>query len=177
MGQLLIPSSPREALTLVASQSFSTASSVSFNKVFSSSFENYRVLIDWLGDGGNAALSFRYRTSGTDNSSSSYHMVRSGGTTAAVAELQGNAGAAQMNYIAYGNNTQLSTITMDVLKPFATKKTTINGNSVGLTTGFAAVAGHALNCLYDATTSFDGFTIYPSTSTISGIVRIYGYAN
>jgi hypothetical protein len=170
-------STPSGGLTLITAQTFTAASTVSLNNIFSSTYDNYRVIIDWLGVGGNAALSFRFRASGADNTTSNYYLVRSGATTGGTAENQGNAAAAQINYLAYGNDTPLSTITMDVLKPFLSKKTTINGVSVGLNTGYSLVAGHTLNCLFDASTSFDGFSIYPSASTITGVVRIYGYAN
>jgi hypothetical protein len=164
-------------LTLITAQSFTTAAAVNVNNVFSATYENYKVIIDWRASSGNASLSCRFRTSGTDNSTSSYYLVRSGADAAGNTENQCHGAAAQLNYLAYGNDTTLSTISIDVMKPFAAKKTTVNGTSCGLTTGFSNVAGHALNCLFDAATSFDGFSIYPSASTVNGVVRIYGYAN
>lgn len=164
-------------LTLITAQSFTTAAAVNVNSVFSATYENYKVIIDWRASSGNASLSFRYRVAGADNSTSNYFLVRSGADAGGITENQCHGVSAQLNYLAYGNDTTLSSISIDVLKPFAAKKTTMNGTSVGLTTGFSNVAGHALNSLFDAATSFDGFSIYPSASTVNGVVRIYGYAN
>ena len=172
-----VQSSSAAGLTLITAQSFTTAATVNVNNVFSATYENYKVLIDWRSSSGNAALSFRYRVSGADNSTSNYYLMRSGADAGGSSENQCHSAAAQLNYLAYGNDTTLSSISIDVLKPFAAKKTTMNGTSVGLTTGFSNVAGHALNSLFDAATSFDGFSIYPSASTLNGVVRIYGYAN
>ena len=52
--------------------SFTSASAISLNGCFSSTYENYRVMFQVSGTSANSNISFRMRSSGTDESGNNY---------------------------------------------------------------------------------------------------------
>jgi hypothetical protein len=54
---------------------FSAVSSVSLNDVFSSTYNHYRIVSDIQTSVANPELDFRYRVSGSDNSTSNYYFT------------------------------------------------------------------------------------------------------
>jgi hypothetical protein len=150
--------------------SFSGASSVSLNDVFNTNYSHYRIIMDGTCTG-NATLYFRYRVSGSDNTDNNNYSLayeranygdggeNGGPTTYSVVGL----------WFIYQNFT-----TIDVANPFLAKQKITNHQNF-------VVAGSAGNRAFriggatkDATTSFTGFTIYPSTGTLTGTISVYG---
>jgi hypothetical protein len=161
--------SPGGAVTFISSTGFS------LNGCFSSSYLNYRILIRTVGSTLGAALYFRLRSSGTDRSSSYYYggyMCRetgSGGVTA----WSGN-GTAQWDLTRTWNGTQGTTVSMDCFSPFD------SANATGVNTSSWANDGSGgfsvnTNGLYSGANSNDGFTVYASSGTITGVLEVYGY--
>jgi hypothetical protein len=159
-------------LELVTTETFSGVSSVSLNSCFSGDYDSYRIVIsnatgsvsvnDWL---------IRVRASGTDLTGSVYtyqfiYNTQAAGPTRAY-------GVATHGYLGYlmDEGTMAS---FDIASPFDTVRT----QSVVAWQGFSAasttisgVAGFTV----DNATSYDGFTIYLNSGTMSGTIRVYGY--
>jgi hypothetical protein len=77
--------------------------------------------------------------------------------------------------LGYGNNfTNGQSLSIDLFSP-QTAKNTHYGPGVfwnGEVTNAGFIAG-----IHKSTSIFDGFTIYPQSSTLSGSYKVYGYTN
>lgn len=155
---------------------FSAASSVSLNDVFNNTYENYQVVIRLTAAGADlSGVLFRFRVSGSDNTTSNYNKI------AWYAGSDNSSGLNNsINATSYSLGTMdTSTPTMQthqllISLPYATDYTTITNPS----TTRASSGTHYTNIesvYFNATTSFTGFSIFPNTSTITGSVSVYGY--
>jgi hypothetical protein len=153
----------------IETQSFSGSSSESFDNVFTSTFENYKILLSGTVASGVPRLRLRWRASGSDNSTSDYNFqeFRSGSTTVTSTRF----GSQAQNEIGLIGTSETS-FSIDVFNPQSAKETAFLSNSM--------LNGDAVAFFYGGfydTTSFDGFSIFPVSSTMTATIRIYGYKN
>jgi hypothetical protein len=154
----------------ITSSSFTAQSAVSVNNCFSSTYLNYRVVINFTSSASNS-LYGRLRVSGSDNTTSNYNygwtysQVGNGGATAVVG--QNNVSNFYLQDTVTGSVGHFQTL--DLANPFASAYTI--GTSQAIWGGYYMNGGGNFN----ATTSFDGITIYPISGTITGTITIYGY--
>jgi hypothetical protein len=158
-------------LSLISSSSFSASSGQSFNDVFTSTYTNYRIVAGITGST-TSDFRFRYRLSGTDNTTANFHYQRgtfSGSSATAARTVDTTFGLIGSNA---GNRQAYS---FDVFEPQAAqeKKALIYG-SAGDGAGTLEANFYVVN--NGLSTAFDGITIYPSTGTFTGRISIYGYA-
>jgi hypothetical protein len=152
----------------VGATSFSGASTASINNVFSATYKNYKAFIQLtLGTSG-ANGQLRFRTSGTDNSTSNYNTQTTNifGTSQNITQPLGASAFYFGDFDAQGSSSELT-----FFNPFATAKTYYHAH------GLYKASQPELNLragAFNATTSFDGFTIYPTSSTITGTITVYG---
>ena len=149
--------------------SFSAASTVSLNGVFSSTYEFYLIQIKAVCSLNTQNFNWRWRASGSDITASNYYFARSNTNTSGTVSGAGTGATttATLNQIATGHGFY------SIFAGHTQTEPRLNGNSYnaelsGLTT-FASG--------YRATQAVDGFTIYPGGGTITGIVSVYGYNN
>jgi hypothetical protein len=137
--------------------------------VFTSTHSNYA--IHFRGTGSAAAeIRVRLRASGTDLSSNvyTYSGVASGASTVnihqasvsfwAVSYVSGSGAYCDFNM--WCSSPNLSERTRQITDGFR------DDGYTQRTGGFVA-----------NTTSYDGFTVYPQSGTISGVIRVYGFSN
>jgi hypothetical protein len=156
----------KAGMVLLNTTSFSAVSSQSINDVFSTTYNNYKLI--FVGVCSTAAgLRFRGRVSGADNSTSNYfNQVVKGNNTTVEASRESSQTSSDIGEM--GTNT--SSISLDIFSPFLTAKTQISGlNEVGLNVIVMRSGG------FNDTTSFTGFTVFPASGTITGTITIYGY--
>jgi hypothetical protein len=155
-------------LTLVTAQTFSASSAISFNNCFTSTYQNYRILVTGK-TSTNTTLQMRIRKSGTDNSSSSYETRILGATTPTTSWNLFSSGSASAT--AFG---------FDFLfyEPLSTGYPHITFDGIGLATGVNG-QGAAGGGYFDGSISggYDGFSIILGAGTFTGSIRIYGYSN
>lgn len=149
-------------------------SSVTVSNAFSSSFDNYKILIDVTSNSvSNDSCGIRLRTSGGVDAQTDYiyGFIYVNPSTGAV----NGAGSAAGNRYDYAVNmltTNGGATTLEVLSPFLSKRTKFGnfsprGDLPGSTSGFHNLAN-----------SYAGFTLLPGVGTItSGTIRVYGYNN
>jgi hypothetical protein len=167
------------ALTYIGGATFSATSSQSLNSVFSSTYTNYLILcnIDSVSTGAN--INLRMRASGTDSSASYYSNILYNDLTAGTTTF-GNVSVSNGSSWKIGDlNTsgQPFGFTCTMFNPFRTVTTTFESGSHGynyngtvyqsFTGGYHGVGG----------TSYDGISIFPTSGTFTGSIRVYGYAN
>ena len=123
-----------------------------------------------------AAFNMRLRVAGADSTASNY-------SGAYYYRVMGGAGSGTTgsgpttSWSLNGETTQKSdNVSMDIFRPFETTFTYtnfFNNSEEGASTYDMLQGGN----IFNASTSFTGFTIFPASSTISGTVRTYGYNN
>jgi hypothetical protein len=156
-----------------AAVTFSGVNSISLNNVFSSTYLNYRIIINQV-QSAVIATYFRMRSSGTDVSGSVYWY----GQSVAPASGSGptnNSGSGVTAWDLYGGGTLSDYHALDIANPYQTvgKTITIAAVLVNGTTTYGVAGGG-----YTSDSSVrDGFTIYPGSGTTTGTIRVYGYRN
>lgn len=153
--------------------SFSGVSSVSLNGVFQAGYENYRLLI--ISTNSTAAPFYmRMRGSGTDDSSANYDWAQNfvASTTTAGGEDQQN----QTFWAPTSANARtVRRMSFDIFNPFTSTATFLigmEGESSGTASGVSNFAG-----AHQVGSSYDGITLYTSSGSIAGSIRVYGYRN
>ena len=163
-------------LTFISSTAFTTAASVSLPvATFSATYLNYLVLFNLSAASTDINLTGRLRIAGADNTTSNYATMLFGlqddGTTQNVSNT------AQSSFtLKSTNNNPTYAASFTFLNPFATVRTNILTQISSVNPGVAPM-GSSGTLLFNATTSFDSFSFIASTGTITGTVKVYGYAN
>ena len=169
-----VPTGINSALVFITSGTITDTTSV--NSCFSATYLNYKVVFSNLTSGDGSNLLLRMRASGTDNTGSTYSSIVSGSNGSSGTYTNGIVSQSASSFsLTYGNDyANGQTIAFDMFSPFAAKNTQYGlGNAVnGENAFFWFIAG-----IHKSTTSFDGFTIFPTSSTLAGTYKIYGYAN
>jgi hypothetical protein len=164
-------------LTLITSQSFTTSSAVNVNNVFSSTYQNYKIVVTFTANTNAGNLQYRMRVSGTDNTSSvySYWEVEPNANGATLYTSVGKS-LAQGNLGYYSASGDGGIFEFIISRPFDTTPTTITGLYSTTDASNTLVTGFQGNA-HRANTSYDGISLIPSSGTLTGNVRIYGIEN
>jgi secreted PhoX family phosphatase len=163
------------ALVLTGSADFTTSSAVNINNCFSATYLNYLVLLNITAvSATDCDMSVRLRVGGVDDSSSNYYnnvLFNNGSSVAgyrpAVATSWdfGNMASSKATQLAFQGTflDPFSSITTKVLSQSNRWNSSDNNQAT-------MVNEHRV------ASSFDGVSFIPTSGTISGKIRIYGYA-
>jgi hypothetical protein len=160
-------------LTLITSTTASAVTSISVDNCFSATYRNYRITVTYAGASATTTDTLRFRVAGADNTASEYYdagfLVRPGGTTAGF-----GASAATSFTNFWGHSTAPNVaFSADFFVPFVTENTKFN--ILGFAQDGTGLYSRFGGGLFNATTSFTGFTLISSSGTISATVKVYGY--
>lgn len=158
-------------LVRITTSTFSAASAANLDSVFSSTYQNYLILMAINSSSGSNAMNLRFRASGMSNTTTNYGSnweygaFGSGGATGQL----GSAAGSDLAYISdvTGGGVYYA---MTVFNPQASERTLAVYSAVQ--TNSYRVTG-ALQ--FAATTSFDGISFISAAGTITGNVSVYGY--
>jgi hypothetical protein len=161
----------KAGMVLLNTTSFSAVSSQSVNDVFSSTYENYMVVLNVISSGADNIIRLRLRASGTDASGSDY---TSQGLVVFSTTVSGSRITSASSLDIFRQDTSWNGATSFIHKPNLATATQFNtsnawsleGARIGLYTG-----SHSL------TNAYTGFTLIPATGNITGTVRVYGINN
>lgn len=155
---------------------FTGATKVSLDGVFSSRYSNYRIMFGCTGSSANTSITFRMKKNGSEYTGTQYNfgglaMRDSGSTQAFVGAGTTAFSVAWINGPATGSGSGSGTI--DVFKPATDTYQSITTNFRGAdnTSGAGIFTG---GNVYAGQTQ-DGFSLYPASGTFSGILTVYGY--
>ena len=151
---------------------FTGTSIISLNGCFNSSYQNYRVIINFTPTT-TGTLGLRFRANGSDNTvSNAYYFA------GAYIYQQGSVTANSSNPASIGRVARYDGGTgftaFDVMDPSTSGAAT---STAGFSTGGGADWESLFNYFADGTYVFDGFSLIPSAGTITGKIRVYGYKN
>ena len=162
----------KAGMVLLNTTSFSAVASQSVNDVFSATYENYLIQIK-SANATNSSLRMRLRVSAADDTSSAYSSAYSvqRTDTSAVSDIQD--GVTTSFGIIVSTNNQINFSNINIFRPNLVTATHLSTASVNTQTAgnFSFVGGS----VFTNATAFTGFTIFPATSTISGVISVYGY--
>lgn len=152
-------------LDLITTQSFSAVSSVSINNCFSGDYDNYRV-IAVIVSSATATRQIRMRVGGVDNSTASSYNIRGTSQTGATNRY---ASLNETFFDAGAMDTLRGTLVADIIGAAVNASTLLTYISYGQDAHIVASGRH------DVATAYDGFSLIPSTGTITGNVSVFGY--
>jgi hypothetical protein len=165
-------------LVLLANTNFSAVNNIVFNNVFTTAYDNYKIMIDITGASAGNFVAIRMRSGGTDNSSANYNGQISQRTTN-NASWTLYAGASSTYMECFNTNTgQGGSGYVDVFSPVIAAHTTMLGYGAQRTNSASTgvLVGYNTSTM-SVTTSYDGFNLFPLSGTITGSVEVYGYRN
>jgi hypothetical protein len=156
-----------------AETAFTTASSVTADSVFSSTYTNYRVLIRSTASS-NEGMKLQYRVGGVTSTASNYNTQNFGvANTASAGDRSLNNSSASISGI---NGAFFSQYTLEISGPNLAAPTTCQSTSLrsdGAYTSPDIFLNYSNNTL---STAFDGLLFAPNAGTITGIYAIYAYS-
>lgn len=164
-------------LTLINTTSFSAVATQSINNVFTSTYDNYLINVTISGSVNDNENTFRFRASGTDNTSANYQSTFCGAFNSA-GNFNSQTGATSILGIpANGQTGTFSAWTIHVYRPNTTdawKQVTAVG---GYKHSSVNTITRTINGYLNSSTQFDGFTFLAASGNITGTLRVYGYNN
>jgi hypothetical protein len=162
------PATPAAGLTLITTNSFTTSSAVNVDSCFTSTYQNYRLIVDITAAASNPICTVRLRAGGTTNSadynSAGWDVNTSGGS--------GTAGGTSAIF-AMNTSSAIAGFTFDLLNPQMTLNT--KAMAQGWTDESGGLKMRVMSGYSTVTTAFDGFALVPHAGTISGNYWVYGY--
>jgi len=164
-------------LVYVGGTSFATAS-VLVDNVFTSTYRNYRIVIDAYGVSNGNAMRLTYvNSSGTEITSGYYSTMYWLDYASATTGINAVGGTAYISlcYLSTAT-TPHSSASCDITGPQTTAISTgLMGNHAGVNAGTAFAGGFMMGT-YNSTTSMRGFYLRNSSATtMTGTVSVYGY--
>lgn len=156
------------------SVTFSSCATLSLNGVFTSSYDNYMIVVGQsaTASGTGAEVRYRMRSSGADDSTASSYVTEyliidgtgesSGRTTTTNGYLSQATSTIQNGFTAYFYGPYLA-------QPTASRSVTM----VGISSAYI----YDLAGTHNQSTSYDGLTIIAQSGTFTGLVAVYGLEN
>jgi hypothetical protein len=163
-----------DGLTLLASVSYTGASTVSIDNVFTTAYDNYRILFEWSNASGSPARQwFNYIKSDGTAFTGTYSTALFSSTLGNT--ITNNFGANYTNYgVASIIGIYRNVVELEVRTPAKT------GAIDCLALGRGAGADYtSMSAVYvsNASTKLRGITFYPDSGAMTGTARVYGYRN
>ena len=167
--------SSANGLTLLNTTSFSGVASQALTDIFSTTYDNYRIVLDVTDFTSDATVYAKLRVSGTDSSVSYYIMcvgvLSTGGSTTSTENNNSNGVFLLRGDSATDN---VYGFTGDILNPFKALPTKFNGSTV-CTTPTATPEGYNIGGLHFVSTSYTSLNLIATAGNMTGIVSVYGY--
>lgn len=173
-------------LTRLVNQNITTSTGYAVDNVFTSQFENYRVIlkVDAMSAANSVTVNMRYRKGGVTQTNSTYRYGSfffgiDGGTSGIFTRNNGG------DFVWLGNAGVPSTPSvwqLDIFSPNVATTTTshvynsmihYNGTSPANSSNIVQWAGGN----YTTNDNLDGLIIYPGSGNFTGNIKIYGYRN
>jgi len=167
----------KAGMVLLNTTSFSAVASQSFNSVFSATYNNYRIVGQFSSPSADANLRFRYRKSGTDNTTTEYYgMFARCSAAGVIAALNTNSeSSVSLLTMDSANAQRLYSFSYDLFNPFVTSFTTFVGNATGVELDSSNYYGFSGASQHRVSDTYDGFTVFPASGNMTGSVSVYGY--
>jgi len=162
------------SLVLVNKTTFSGAANVQTDNVFSSSYNNYKMIVNLSAASAQGQMRLRLASGGTINSSANYDQVMVYSNFSTASHTSSIDGSNPHNYqmIGYQSSTVKGDFNIDITGPAnGSSRTSFWSKYQFIDTDGGFIIGSTT-----VDTAYDGYYIYPSGGgTISGTILVYGY--
>ena len=163
---------PSAGISLISTTTLSAVASQSVNDVFSATYDNYLIMLGLTGSTTNTDVSMRLRVAGADNSSGNYQrsLINQDSTTFTGQRLTTQTQWAGVANVESGTKSYAQ---LSIFDPFLAQTTGLITDVIQIPNGNISQR----RAMYGTTvtTSYTGFTIFPTSGTITGTVSVYGY--
>jgi hypothetical protein len=164
------------SISATGAVSFTSASTISLNDVFNTTYDNYKILMNFTSSA-QAAINMRLRVSGSDNSTSNYHNHWQQTSTSETAYTGANeVSQTSFRVSSSSGTTSIKSLSFDFFAPFLSDRTMYLGlqnfSNANKGNGYA---GGVQQGAFNDSTSFTGFTLISNSGTLTGTISIYGY--
>jgi len=163
------PATP--GLVKINTTTFSAVASQSINDVFSTTYDNYLILTSHTNSSAAQDLNIRLRVGGADNSTASSYvrqLMEASGST-----VSGGRTTTDRHVFGVTNDILSNAQSLTVFNPFIAQPTVFYSQDLNSrSNAFIAVWGGTHN----QSTSYTGFTIFPSAGNITGKITVFGYS-
>jgi len=168
-----VPTGINSALVLISSTTIgTTVSSVTVSSAFSSTYDNYRIIVS--GGVGSTATGCDL-TLGSTATGYSYFFLTGAFNSATVTGVNGNATTKWDGVVQQG--TGMISGVIDLLAPNLAKNTVFSSVATRSAAGASGIIVNSAGFLND-TTQYTAFTLTTITGTITGgTIKVYGYTN
>lgn len=169
------------SIALIGTTTFTAATTVNVNNVFSSTYKDYQIRISGLTVSYIGKVMFRLRVAGVDATSALYSQTNTYvGTTSAVNLNSMTAGHMFNNRYLYGSpgyQMEGGISSATIANPFEVVQTSWIGQSYVRQQNYSANDMGVFGGNHNSATSYTGFTIYHETGqAMTGRVSVYGLA-
>ena len=156
-----------------AETAFTTASSITADNVFTSSYTNYRIMIRQLGTT-NTTTEFRLRVGGV-NATTNYNFQRLQGAGSSTAA---SFATGQSYFQILGpNGAFINTYIFELFSPAEASVTGFLTQQIKNDGAYtSAVAAEIIYGTHTTSTAYDGFAFAPQGGTLTGTYTVYGYS-
>ena len=164
-------------LTLINSTTFSGASSVILDNVFTSTYENYLIVTNFTSSGStDQMLQMRLRVGGSTYTGADYIADGSRSYPSSVAYFGGTKQQFELHNISSVNANNASHV-FNLLGPNLVNRTQIHSMGHGYTSVTFGTNSISQSGSHGVSAAMDGFTLFVTSGNIAGTVKIYGYKN
>jgi hypothetical protein len=141
--------------------------SQSINSVFTSTYDNYYIEVDFIVPSVGGDVAFRLRSSGTDKTT---NYVIKGSQLNAASIFDYGSGTTNLFYFADPGVNLLNLTTLNVSRPAISGPTAMKADTVGNNAVRYVTTGRQTE-----TTTFDGFTVYNvGSNNMNGTIKVFG---
>jgi hypothetical protein len=169
-----ITSGKNVGLVHLNTTTFTTASFVNVDNVFTSAYQNYKIILNITASSisGGVGITWRGRTAGS-NITSTYGSQYLRGTASTASAFTGS--TASFGGVASGFPTYVQ-MEATLFSPQLAQVTTSNCPNLYVDSGGQGYT-QLISAWHTGTNQFDGINIYPDSGTFTGTLRIYGMRN
>ena len=167
--------SATSSISSTGTVSFTSASAISLNDVFSSTYDNYRIIFEGNASNTSSGFNFRLRVGGSDDTNSVYgrQLLFADGSSVVASR----AAAANTCALADFNGTDREMYHIELVNPNKVAPTGYDFNFTRRYNNSSSQSKLFISGGHTNSTSFTGFTFYVGGAgiTFAGTISVYGY--
>ena len=165
-------------LTFITGAAFTTATSFSLPaSTFTTTYRNYRLIVNITATTADSTLTMRMRAAGTDSTGAAYGTMMTGVTSTGTAT--NSTGNDQTSWAVGESDSGIPaySLVLDVMSPQVATFTMCEGAYATVSVAGTSALGRSGSLLLNSSTQFDSLSFISSTaSSITGVYRVYGYS-
>ena len=167
----------KAGMVLLNTTSFSAVASQTLPaSTFTSSYRNYKIILNITALTADATIYLKMRSGSTDASTNYYYGLQGVQANGTATNQVGSAAATGflLNTVDLGNPNSLYLTDFTLGAPFLTSQTTYTSTIAGLTTA-GVIFGMSGGGVHDTSASYDTANIIASAGNITGVISVYGW--